>query len=289
MHHLGYALWLVPSEPECRALQRLMNFRPHQYSSRTHSSRSYPRFNPHITLATFTSPPNFPLAKLLPLNIKAPPVYFESIKVGSNYLGSVSVEISKSRELMDLHDITMAHLKKAHKINARSYSFPHMSLFYLDEAVKGERLRVAEILRTSGRVVEHKGVKGVALNCTLDGAAPEFHAMTGFVGSEIWLVDCTGAVAGWKVLEKQKVFGKQNVLQKKPAQSSPPISHGSNPGRSVSFAPSVQSRGPVLPIALKNHSPFQSQEAHTSLLTRLILKCRWCTCGKNREMGMGYH
>ncbi|OAX34578.1 hypothetical protein K503DRAFT_774397 [Rhizopogon vinicolor AM-OR11-026] len=216
-----HALWLVPSEPERKALKRLMSFRPPSYSSKTHSSRSYPKFDPHITLATFSSSSSLPLAELLPQIVKAPPVYFESIKVGINYLGSLFVDMSRSQELMDLHEDIMGHLKKR-KIHAASHSFPHMALFYLHEAVRGERLQLADKLRDSGRVLEQRGITGVALNCALDGAAPEFRAMTDFVGSEIWLVDCTGAVADWKVLEKQKVpqkvqtpSEKQRVLKKK--------------------------------------------------------------------------
>lgn len=206
MYHPGYALWLVPSEPEYGALQRLMKFRPQNSSSRTqaHSSRSYPHFEPHITLATFSSAPPLPLPELL-LHIETTPVYFESIKVGSSYLSSLSIVISKSPELVNLRDYIVGHLKEAHRIHAASRSFPHMSLFYLDETVRGERSRLADILRTSGRVVEQRHHKGVELNCTLDGAAPEFDAMTGFVGSEVWLVDCKGAVTDWKVLEKRKL------------------------------------------------------------------------------------
>lgn len=223
MYRLGYALWLVPSEPECGALQRLMNFRPQPLSSTTHSSRSYPRFDPHITLATFSSPPVLPLAELLP-RVKATPVHFESIKVGSSYLGSLSVVVSKDCELMNLRDYTVGHLKKVHKMDARSHSFPHMSLFYLDETLPRERHRLADILRSSGRVIEQRGGRGVALNCTLDGAAPGFHAMSGFMGSEIWLVECFGAVEDWKVLERRKLVQPDRYFP-----MSAPVFYGHNP------------------------------------------------------------
>lgn len=181
-----------------------MNFRPQQFSSRTHSSRSYPYFNPHVTLATFSSP-TISLAELLPM-VKTTPVYFKSFRIGSSYLGPLSIVVARSRELMDLHDYTVGHLEQAHGIQVTSRWFPHMSLFYLGETFRGERLRLAEILRTSGRVIEGRGIADIALNCTLDGAAPEFDAMTGFFGSELWLVDCSGAVASWKVLEKRKLI-----------------------------------------------------------------------------------
>jgi len=209
---MGYALWLVPSEPEYGALRHLMSFRPQPSSPRAHSPRSFPRFHPHITLATFSSLPSPPLRELLP-SIKATPVYFESIKVGSSYLGSLSVVVSKSPELMDLCDYIVRHLNTVHRIRTSSCSFPHMSLFYLDEAVRGERIRLANILRSSGRVVEQRGGAGVALNCTLDGAAPKFHAMTGFTGSEIWLVDCNGGVADWKVLARRQLVRRNPCIQ----------------------------------------------------------------------------
>ncbi|OAX34577.1 hypothetical protein K503DRAFT_747206 [Rhizopogon vinicolor AM-OR11-026] len=247
---MGYALWLVPSQPEYGALQRLMNFRPQPYSSKTYSSRSYPYFDPHITLATFSSPPSLPLAELLPL-IEATPVYFESIKVGSSYLGSLSVVVSKSRELLDLRDYIVGHLKKVHKIRATSRSFPHMSLFYLDETVRGERLRLGDILRSSGRVVERRSVTGIALNCTLDGAAPEFHAMTGFVGSEVWLVDCAGAVEDWRVLEKRKLVRRDPRIP-----ISEPFFYGHNP--MVTMAPNHPGLGGWAPPApyIQRDEPF---------------------------------
>jgi hypothetical protein len=246
MFHIGYALWLVPSEAEYGALQHLMNFRPQPSSPRAHSSRSFPRFDPHITLATFSSPPSLPLPELLP-SIKATPVYFESIKVGSGYLGSLSVVASKSPELMDLHDYILRHLNTVHRIRTASRSFPHMSLFYLDEAARGERIRLANILRSSGRVVEQRGGTGVALNCTLDGAAPQFHAMTGFVGSEIWLVDCAGGVADWKVLEKRKLVRRNPCI---------PMSE-----------PFFDKSGPVIPMLL-GHPGSDGCAPHTPYIER---------------------
>ncbi|KAG0702824.1 hypothetical protein DFH29DRAFT_919918 [Suillus ampliporus] len=143
---MGYALWLVPSEPQYGALHSLMNFRPQHYGSSTHSTRSYPHFDPHITLATFSCPYRPSLYQFLPLDVNSTPVYFQSMKVGNNYLGSLSILISKSRELMDLHNLVVKHLEKVNKIPATSRSFPHMSLFYLDEAFQGERLQLANAL-----------------------------------------------------------------------------------------------------------------------------------------------
>jgi len=182
-----------------------MDFKPQKYTSITHSPRSYPRFNPHITLTTFPSLPSKSLAQLLPKDIKPPFVTFESVRIGTNYLGAVSVFISKSHELIELRNIVMEHLEDEHKIDVKSHSFPNMSLFYLDETVSGERRHLTDILQATGRVIETEDGSGVALNCTLDGASSKFSYMTGFMASEIWLVDYSGAVSDWKVLEKHKI------------------------------------------------------------------------------------
>ncbi|KAG2126545.1 hypothetical protein DEU56DRAFT_718645, partial [Suillus clintonianus] len=166
-------------------------------------SRSYPRFDPHITLATFSCPYRPALFQLVPMSTKKIPVQFESMEVGNNFLSSLSIVVAKSKELMALHDRVVEHLEKTNKIVATNRSFPHMSLFYLDESFKGERLQLSKQLRETGRV--HEGDKTLTLNCTIDGAGREFGAMKGFEGAEIWLVDCTDAVEDWKILERREL------------------------------------------------------------------------------------
>ncbi|EED85214.1 predicted protein [Postia placenta Mad-698-R] len=200
---MGYALWVVPAKAQRHALDRLMSFQPRDYDPGVHSSRSYAFFRPHITLVTFSTlePPS--LDSLLPPRITPIDVSFNSLKVGTTYLGSISIGILKSRELMMLHERIMHHLKIAN-VSTNSRSFPHMSLFYLDEAFSGERQHLAEELCRTGRLKVTSD--GIELSCSLDGGRPETRAMTGFEGREIWLVECTGAVSGWRVLERKELL-----------------------------------------------------------------------------------
>lgn len=126
------------------------------------------------------------------------PVHFESMRVGDNYLASMSITVSKSEGLMRLHDDVLTHLKDVKGIETKSRRFPHMSLFYMDESVRGERNWFARELLETGRIMQ--GSTEVVLNCPLGS---ELRPMSGFDGAEIWLVDCTGSVAGWEVLEKR--------------------------------------------------------------------------------------
>ncbi|KAG2155168.1 uncharacterized protein EDB93DRAFT_1072374, partial [Suillus bovinus] len=167
-------------------------------------SRSYPRFDPHVTLVTFSCPHRPNIFQLVPMGAKTTPVHFESMEVGDDFLSSLSVVVKKSSEIMQLRDRIMDHLK-ANNIRATSTpSFPHMALFYLDESFKGERLLLSKQLRETGRVHEQTGgEKKFTLNCTVDGAAAEFDAIGGFEGMEIWLVDCTEGVEDWTVLDRR--------------------------------------------------------------------------------------
>lgn len=178
-------------------------FHPRASHLRTSHSRSYPRFDPHITLATFLCPHRPNIFQLVPMGAKTTPVHFESMEVGDEFLSSLSIVAKKSSELMQLRDRVMDHLK-ANNVRAMSTSFPHMSLFYLDESFKGERLLLSKQLRETGRVHEQKGGEATfTLNCTVDGAGADFDAMKGFEGTEIWLVNCTEGVKDWTVLDRR--------------------------------------------------------------------------------------
>lgn len=163
-------------------------------------TRSYPRFDPHITLATFWCPHRPSIFQFVPSGAKTTPVQFESMEVGDHFLNSLSIVVAKSEGLMQLRDRIMDHLK-ANNIRA-TYPSPHMSLFYLDESFKGERALLCKQLKETGRVHERKGGDpSLTLNCTVDGAW-EFDGMRGFEGMEIWLVDVTEGVEDWTILER---------------------------------------------------------------------------------------
>jgi hypothetical protein len=61
--------------------------------------------------------------------------------------------------------------------------------------------------------------------------------MSGFIGSEIWLVECFGAVADWKVLERRKLVQPDRCFP-----MSAPFFYGHNP--MVAIAPGHTGLGP---------------------------------------------
>ncbi len=198
---IGYALWLVPSRSEYSALERLMMFRPRHYQP-PQNSRSFPRFAPHITVATFTvSSTTAPsLATLIPSDIRPVSALFESVNVGSTYLGAFSVKIARTHELMALHDKVLNGLA-ASGIEAKSRSFPHMSLFYVDESEGRQQLN-SDLLST-GRVTTVRRGHTTTVLLKADPQDRETVPLEGFVGTQIWLVDCMSKnVEGWEVKEK---------------------------------------------------------------------------------------
>lgn len=177
-----------------------MRFRPSFHNSAGHSPESYPDFYPHVTLVTFQTSlvPSF--RTLLPPNLHATPVQFKDLRAGDTYLGSLSVTVHKYEDLMSLRDCIAHHLERELHISTKSRGFPHFSLFYLNEALPREREQLASELRHTGHVRTNPHTSSITLNCS-----PEFNSMTGFMGESIWLMDCTGPVADWKLLEKIKL------------------------------------------------------------------------------------
>jgi 2'-5' RNA ligase len=178
-----------------------MTFRPKHYRH-SYSSRSYPRFAPHITLATFalSSATLPPLNALIPANAHPVPVFFESVNIGNTYLGAFSVRVAKSPELMSLHDGVLNGIA-ANGIEARSRSFPHMSLFYVDEEEARQQL-TDELFKTERvTTVSQGGTTSVLLRP--DPRATGLLPLEGFNGTQVWLVDCNSKnVEAWEVKEK---------------------------------------------------------------------------------------
>lgn len=73
---------------------------------------------------------------------------------------------------------------------------------------------------------------GIELNCFLDGGRPETRAMTGFEGREIWLVECTGPVARWRVLGRTELLPLPTPFRKRLIQKSSPM-RTTNEGRTA--------------------------------------------------------
>ncbi|KAK0465707.1 hypothetical protein IW261DRAFT_1156448 [Armillaria novae-zelandiae] len=182
---MGYAIWLIPSSTEFTVLSELMKFRP-QSSTLDSRSRSYPSFDPHITLATFDElPPLFNLDAISLDNLPLPVGHFRSVTHGDSYLGALSIVVSPAKNMTPLRDAVTARLDRLN-IQWKSRNFPHMSLFYVDEPF--ERGRLYAELTNCGRI---QGDKDLTLT-----ANPSMQVKT-FTGSEIRLVDCTRSVKRW--------------------------------------------------------------------------------------------
>ncbi|KAF7343381.1 hypothetical protein MVEN_01770400 [Mycena venus] len=213
-----YSLWLIPSDEQRSALKELMKYRPSSYrkNPRSYSLKSFPHFEPHITLASVFLPFQPSLDMLLPSsNPEQVTAKFESLRVGHT---SLSVTLEKTRELMALHHAIDAHLKLNHIENSSGRS-PHIPLFYLDEADSGDRQALKEELQEKG-LVKNTG-EGLLLNPV--GAAE-------LTADEIWLMDCTGEVAQWKWLERRDLvlWNRQKAMPGRrsfslPIPRAPPI------------------------------------------------------------------
>ncbi|KAH8823098.1 hypothetical protein DL96DRAFT_1559022 [Flagelloscypha sp. PMI_526] len=175
-----FALWLVPSQAEASELNRIMMYRPptsrHRDQHIPPNSRSYPRFSPHITLATFKNrPPNLSLRNMTK-DIHPVVTVFKSAKCGNTYLGAFSLRIRITRDLQNFHRIITNELNRL-EVVWQSRNFPHMSLFYVEE--HEERKRLNKGLLAGGHIV---------------------------TGSEVWLVDCCSSnVQEWKLLKRRSL------------------------------------------------------------------------------------
>ena len=162
------------------------------------SESSYPKFNPHITLATFdvSSVPLHTICSSIPTSQPSLTVDFKSIAIGSHYFRSVYLTIKPTHDLSTLHE----HIHTTLGIEFRTPSFPHISLCYIDDddAKAGERENFLREMESSGKVLRD-GEDGVSLNCGEHGGEDW---LAGFKAPEIWIVECEGPVEGWQILEK---------------------------------------------------------------------------------------
>lgn len=231
------------------ALERLMEFRPRHWR-RSRSSRSYPYFPPHITLATFTTPGFTRLHDILPDGLRPAPVYFESIKAGNTYLGALGVNIEKDPAVIKLGKDIVNHMK-LNGIEPRQRGFPHMSLFYVDEPE--ERQLLDRELRTTGRIMTVRQGNGTRALLKYDPNNRSVGAMSGFKGNQIWLVDCNSKdVEAWHVMEKLRL--------RSPSSSPAPVIVRRASSRSPSLPPP---HAPLQPAVVANyanrHSPPRVQ------------------------------
>ncbi|KAH7103570.1 hypothetical protein BKA62DRAFT_45671 [Auriculariales sp. MPI-PUGE-AT-0066] len=197
---MGYALWLVPSDAEMDELRALMEFRPPQRrhtDAPSNRSRSYPHFEPHITVANFAHlPNNFKLESIVPDGNDLG-AHFTSLERGDSYLGAMKLVMTASEGLITFRADIIGRLRRI-GVENNSRRFPHLSLFYVDEA--DERSRLFQELQERGFVTNpsRNGRLTIKGNPRSDGPGIDH-----FTGVEVWLVNCVPRdVEKWRVLQK---------------------------------------------------------------------------------------
>ncbi|KAI0748698.1 hypothetical protein C8Q80DRAFT_1173177 [Daedaleopsis nitida] len=167
----------------------------------TASPSSFPRFHPHVTLAT--SPDPAALRAALPRDQPVIPVRFKALEVGDKYFMSVFLAVHSPSDspLETLRE----HLRAS--LGARAVPpLAHLSLYYIDDADKEERERTAQALKSQLRVLQggRDDESVVKIACYYDDIEEEQdpELIDGLEGEEIWLVKCDGPVPSWEVLEK---------------------------------------------------------------------------------------
>jgi 2'-5' RNA ligase len=192
------SLWLVPGPEDTEALKTIMS--PQHDTSHLVSKSSYPKFLPHVTLATI---PSFDLSEIrnaIPQSQRSFPIKFSSVDVGNHYFRSVYISVELTGELAALHKEFHENIK----VPPKTPSFPHCSICYIadEDAVNEEREKFAKELRVAGKV-RVDGERSVSLRCM--SSAGEEVWMSSYEAKEIWVVQCEGAVEEWKVLDQIKL------------------------------------------------------------------------------------
>ncbi|KAH9483939.1 2',3'-cyclic-nucleotide 3'-phosphodiesterase [Psilocybe cubensis] len=167
------------------------------------SVASYPKFYPHITLASLPQSLETELDKIagsIPTFDAHAPLrcYFDQVKIGDHYFRSVYVAIKPTREILSLYEEVHQRLG----LEPRCPAFPHMSLCYIDDAdaINGERDRFYDELRTSAVIgFKTEEPEAVQLNCGSEGTN---NWVDNFKAHEVWAVRCEGPVESWEVLHK---------------------------------------------------------------------------------------
>ena len=188
-------MWIVPNATDAQRLENIMNTGQPSRTNSNLSQGSYPKFHPHITLASLPLSVKNNLIDIeasITTSLKAPlTVKFSSVEIGSHYFRSVYIAIEPTSEIMNLHELIHEELQAV----PRTPSFPHLSLCYIDDkdAAIGEREAFYKILKDGGKIRA-----GGSLDCGLE----EEDWMDHFEANEIWVVQCEGPVNEWAVLRK---------------------------------------------------------------------------------------
>lgn len=198
---MGISAWIVPTTQDSQKLDKIMKPK-HDTSSL--SKTSYPTFDPHVTLATGI-PPETPLTEIRKAlghsptdtdtdynDVEAPTsgkfkVEFASLEVGGTYHQSVFIRCKATQQIVQLHDNFHSKLG----IEVKTSNFPHLSVAYIEEP--DERQRLVNELKDQGRV---RGNVEVLCGMEMGGW------VDGFEAAEVWIVNCTGPVRQWEVMDR---------------------------------------------------------------------------------------
>lgn len=164
------------------------------------SPNSYPKFYPHITLASLPLKMEDELDHIeaaIPKPVKTIQCPFAAVEIGQHYFRSVYVAIRPTSDLLSLHEEVHKNLG----VEPRTPSFPHLSLCYIDDgdASNGERENFYNDLETKKVMVRTPEADRIELNCGFKGQ----EELLGHVDAhEIWVVRTEGPVEGWEILRR---------------------------------------------------------------------------------------
>ncbi len=158
-----------------------------------------PSFEPHITLASVpVSVSEATLKGAIP-EVKEPlRIDFESVEAQQTYFRSAIVNIRKTPQLQQL----LASVRRALTVDVKAPSYPHMSLYYVDDARAADRQRALDNLFQSGHLSPSSD--GLTIKFAPKDKS-NYNTSSGFVADAIWIVLCEGSVGDWKVLYKMNL------------------------------------------------------------------------------------
>ncbi|KAH7060366.1 hypothetical protein BKA62DRAFT_680017 [Auriculariales sp. MPI-PUGE-AT-0066] len=171
----GYALWLVPVEHESTELKAIMRFRPPRRRQSDRPTRSYPKFHPHSPDIT---------------------AHYTSLERGETYLGAMKLMMTASPALAQFR-AEIVHRLQRQGLQSKTHRFPHLSLFYVDEADERQRLHRA-LQSHKFFVKDHMGNLTIKADPKSRGTG-----LQQFTGAEVWLANCIPrSVESWSVVER---------------------------------------------------------------------------------------
>ena len=184
----------MPSAAQSHLLQQILDFLPAE--SHPRSPSSYPQFAPHITIVSHI-PLSVNIATIMhciPESQTSFPVMFKSIEMSNVYFHSVYIDLHTSPKLSAPHQHIQSAVKNLEGAEPGSPSFPHMSIYYIDNLDK-----YANTHFSSDHAIQNQD--NVALVCSCADTHPAA-TLTGFNAKAIWIVKLEGLVKKWEVLKK---------------------------------------------------------------------------------------